>query len=262
MPDRMPTLFVSHGAPSLLVDQDPTFDFFKRLGGILPRPKAILCVSAHWERHRLAVSGSPLPGTIHDFYGFAEELYDMRYPCPGDPALAESVQKLMTAAACACDIDDTRGLDHGAWVPLTLMYPAADIPVVQLTLQKGAGTEQHLHIGRALAPLRAEGVLIMGSGSATHNLREFGSYPLDARPQAYAAEFEAWLFEAIRTAQEDDLINYRSRAPHAVRNHPTEDHIWPLFVPLGAAGEGATGGRIYEGYTYGILSMAAYAWGL
>jgi len=100
MPDRMPTLFVSHGAPSLLVDQDPTFDFFKRLGGILPRPKAVLCVSAHWERHRLAVSGSPLPGTIHDFCGFAEELYDMRYPCPGDPALAESVQKLMTAAAC------------------------------------------------------------------------------------------------------------------------------------------------------------------
>jgi 4,5-DOPA dioxygenase extradiol len=262
MIDRMPTLFVSHGAPSLLVDQDPTFDFFKRLGGILPRPKAVLCVSAHWERHRLAVSGSPRPGTIHDFYGFAEELYDMRYPCPGDPALAESVQKLMTAAACACDIDDTRGLDHGAWVPLTLMYPDADIPVVQLTLQKGAGTEQHLQIGRALAPLRAEGVLIMGSGSATHNLREFGSYPLDARPQAYAVEFEAWLFEAIRTAQEDDVINYRSRAPHAVRNHPTEDHIWPLFVPLGAAGEGATGGRLYEGYTYGILSMAAYAWGL
>ncbi len=261
MSNRMPTLFVSHGAPSLLVDRGPVCDFFKQLGRILPRPKAILCVSAHWERHRLAASGSLRPGTIHDFYGFAEELYDMRYSCPGDPALAESVQKLM-AAAGVCDIDDKRGLDHGAWVPLTLMYPAADIPVVQLSLQKGAGTEQHLKIGRALAPLRAEGVLIMGSGSATHNLREFGSYPLDARPQPYAAEFEAWLFEAIRSAQTDDLINYRARAPHAVRNHPTEDHIWPLLVPLGAAGEGAMGQRLYDGFTYGILSMAAYAWGL
>jgi 4,5-DOPA dioxygenase extradiol len=262
MPDRMPTLFVSHGAPSLLVDRHSTSDFFKRLGGILPRPQAILCISAHWERHRLAASGSPRPGTIHDFFGFAEELYDMHYPCPGDPALAKSVQKLLATAACACDIDDKRGLDHGAWVPLTLMYPDADIPVVQLSLQKGAGAEHHLKIGKALASLRTEGVLIMGSGSATHNLREFGSYPLNARPQAYAAEFEAWLFEAIRTAQEDELINYRSRAPHAVRNHPTEDHIFPLFVPLGAAGEGATGGRLYDGYTYGILSMAAYAWGV
>ena len=172
MPDRMPTLFVSHGAPSLLVDQDPTFDFFKRLGGILPRPKAVLCVSAHWERHRLAVSGSPRPGTIHDFYGFAEELYDMRYPCPGDPALAESVQKLMTAAACACDLDDTRGLDHGAWVPLTLMYPDADIPVVQLTLQKGAGTEQHLQH-------RAGACAAAGGGGAHHGQRQ--RHPQPAR---------------------------------------------------------------------------------
>ena len=244
------------------IEDNPFSQTWVYLGQTLPRPKAILCVSAHWQTRGTQITAMEMPRTIHDFYGFAEELYDMRYPCPGDPALAESVQKLLAAAACACDIDDKRGLDHGAWVPLTLMYPDADIPVVQLSLQKGAGTEHHLKIGQALAPLRTEGVLIMGSGSATHNLREFGSYALDARPQAYATEFEAWLFEATRNARTDAVINYRSRAPHAVRSHPTEDHIWPLFVPLGAAGEGASGERLYGGYTYGILSMAAYAWGL
>jgi 4,5-DOPA dioxygenase extradiol len=262
MPNRMPTVFVSHGAPSLLLEQGPTYDFLQSLGGSLPRPKAVVCISAHWDTARPALTGHSAPDTVHDFYGFPAALYDVRYACPGDALLANGLRARLKESGLEVDIHPTRGLDHGAWVPLMLMYPDADIPVIQLSVQSAAGAEHHLNLGRALQPLRDQGVLILASGGATHNLREAGRFALDAPPPAYAREFDAWLSQAIQTADQAALLDYTNTAPHAVRNHPTAEHLLPLFVSLGAAGAGVKGQCLHHGYTYGILSMAAFAWGL
>ncbi len=262
MTSAMPTVFVSHGAPSLLLEPGPTYVFLQGLGGLLPRPKAVICISAHWDTVRPAFTGHPAPDTVHDFYGFPEPLYDVRYACPGDAPLAAALRTRLAQNGLAADIHATRGLDHGAWVPLTLMYPAADIPVIQLSVQTGDDAAHHLKLGRVLQPLRDAGVLILASGGATHNLREAGRYALDASPPAYASEFDTWLQQAIETGDEAALLDYTHAAPHAARNHPTAEHLLPLFVALGAGGAGVKGRRLHHGYTYGILSMAAYAWGL
>jgi 4,5-DOPA dioxygenase extradiol len=262
MIDSMPTIFVSHGAPSLLLNRNPTFYFFKQLGRLIPFPKAILCVSAHWETYNPSVTGNTQPETIHDFYGFPKALYDIQYPAPGDYQLAQTVREMLIGSGFECDVDEGRGLDHGTWVPLKLMYPSAEIPTIQLSLQTVAGPDHHLKIGRTLQPLRQHGVLILGSGAATHNLRELGRYPIDASPQPYADEFDAWLCESIQNAGEEDLLNYKKGAPSAARNHPTDEHFLPLFVPLGAGGKGTNGKQLHQGFTYGLFSMAAYAWGI
>ena len=258
----MPTIFVSHGAPSLLIDQDPTFDFLKKLGGLIPHAKAILCVSAHWESARPSVTGNPQPDTIHDYYGFAKELYEIQYSCPGDHKLAQTVQEMLIESGLDCNIDESRGIDHGAWVPLKLIYPSADIPVVQLSVQTALGANHHFKIGHVLQPLRDQGVLILGSGGATHNLREFGRFSIDAPGEAYAKDFDLWLCQSIQMADEENILEYRHKGPYVARNHPTDEHILPLFVPLGAGGAGTKGKRLHQGFTYGILSMAAYAWGV
>ena len=259
---QQPSLFVSHGAPDLILREDDTCRFFRQLGASLKRPSAIVCISAHWDSEAPMVGGAAQPATIHDFYGFEDELYDMRYPCPGDPALAGRIAGLLSAAAGSCTVSEHRGIDHGAWVPLALLFPQADIPVVQVSIQTGSDTRHHFRIGEALAPLRAENVLIIGSGGATHNLREFGRYPIDAEPVGYARDFDDWLAERIARGSVADLLDYRSLAPDARRNHPGEDHILPLFAPLGAAGRGIPGARIHHRIEYGMLSMAAFAWGL
>jgi 4,5-DOPA dioxygenase extradiol len=257
----LPTLFVSHGAPSLLLEENDDYRFFQELGRSLPRPEAILCVSAHWDTASTTISGADLPQTIHDFSGFAVKLYEMRYPCPGAPVLADNIARQLTEVGINCTVSAERGLDHGAWIPLKLMYPEADIPVVQLSIQTSQDTRHHHRIGEALAPLRRERVLIFGSGGATHNLREFGRYAIDAPPVTYARAFDDWLAAGIEAGAVEDLLEYRHRAPEALRNHPSEDHFLPLFVPLGAA-QAAKGVRIYRKINYGILSMAAFAWGL
>lgn len=262
MSSRMPTVFVSHGAPSLLLERGPAYAFLQSLGGLLPRPKAVVCVSAHWDSARPAFTGHPTPDTVHDFYGFPAALYDVRYACPGDVLLADVLRARLMEAGLEADIHPTRGLDHGAWAPLVLMYPAADIPVIQLSVQSAAGPEHHWKLGRALQPLRDQGVLILASGGATHNLREAGRFALDASPPAYASEFDTWLSQTIHTANEAALLDYINTAPHAARNHPTAEHLLPLFVALGAGGTGVEGRRLHHGFTYGILSMAAFAWGL
>jgi 4,5-DOPA dioxygenase extradiol len=262
MPKRMPTVFVSHGAPSLLLERGATYEFLQSLSGLLPRPSAVVCISAHWDSARPALTGHPAPDTLHDFYGFPAALYDVRYACPGDAPLADALCTRLMQSGLETDIHPTRGLDHGAWVPLMLMYPAADIPVIQLSVQSAAGAGHHWTLGRALQPLRDQGVLILASGGATHNLREAGRYALDAPPPAYASEFDAWLNQAIQTGDEAALLDYLHAAPHAARNHPTAEHLLPLFVALGAGDAGVAGRRLHRGYTYGILSMAAFAWGL
>ena len=253
----LPAVFVSHGAPTLAVEQNHTVDFLKRFGKEIGRPEAILCVSAHWNTEVPAVSGSESPETIHDFGGFSEELYRMRYPAPGAPLLAKRVRGLLDDAGLACTVSPERGLDHGAWVPLKLIYPEADVPVTQLSVQPLLGTEHHYRMGRALAPLRKEGVLILATGSATHNLSRIGRGEV---PPEWAKEFDEWLFRKISEGALEDLLDYRRLAPHAAVAHPTDEHLLPLFVAMGAgSGESTVRGQsLHRGWTWGSLSMAAY----
>ena len=259
MSETMPTLFVSHGAPTLVMDPVPTRDFLLSLGGKLPRPKAILAVSAHWDTRGPMLSSGTNPHTMYDFYGFPQELYSMTYPAPGSPELADKAAALLAQAGLHADLDERRGLDHGAWVPLTLMFPEADIPVVQLSIQSHRSTEHHLALGQALAPLRDQGVLIMASGNATHNLREVFSHDMEEPPAPYAKAFADWLTDNIEAGDADPLLDYLDLGPNGPKCHPTPDHFLPLLVAMGAGG--GEGRRLHDGYTYGVLSMAAYSWG-
>jgi len=258
MAERFPALFVSHGAPTLPIEASPARDFLAGLGKSLGRPKAILAVSAHWEAGEVAVSAAERPETIHDFFGFPQELYRMAYAAPGAPDLASRVARLLGEKGIPTHVHPTRGLDHGAWVPLLLMYPDADIPVTQLTVQPSLGTLHHLHLGEALRPLRDEGVLILGSGGATHNLREFGRHRRDAPPPAWVTGFQEWLATTIEGGKTDDFLHYRERGPDAARNHPSEEHFLPIYAAAGAGDPGVAGRRIHRSHTFGILAMDAY----
>ena len=253
----LPSLFISHGSPMLAITPAPAHDFLTGLGSVFPRPKAILVASAHWETARPAVNAVARNDTIHDFGGFPRPLYALSYPAPGDPALAERVSDLLCAAGLASEIDHARGLDHGAWIPLLLAYPGADIPVVQVSVQSHLGPAHHLQLGQALAPLRAEGVLVLGSGSFTNDLRRFRGQPIDAPEAPDVTEFSAWMDSALTEGRTCDLLTYRNKAPHAAEEHPTEEHLLPLFVALGAGGGNAK--RIHQSANYGVLRMDAYS---
>lgn len=258
MTQTLPSVFVSHGSPALVMEDHPARHFLAGLGGRIGRPAAILCVSAHWETAAPAVSGALRPETIHDFYGFPEALYRLRYPAPGAPDLAERAAGLLRGAGIDCTVDPGRGLDHGAWNPLLLIYPSADIPVTQLSVQPRAGAAPHVAAGRALAPLRREGVLILASGGAVHNLRQFA---VDReRPAEWATAFEAWLAERIEAGDEAALTDWREQAPYARAAHPSDEHFLPLFVAMGA-GEGAPGRALHRSFAHGSLAMDAFAWG-
>lgn len=255
----LPSLFLSHGAPTLLIDDSPTRHFLEGLGATLGRPKAVVVVSAHWEAPEARVTAAPWPPTIHDFGGFSAELHRRRYPAPGDPALAAELARALGAAGIASALDPGRGLDHGAWVPLALLYPAADIPVLQVAIDPDAGPAWHLRLGQALRPFRERGVLVIGSGSLTHNLGEVRWSRPDEPPPAWVDAFADWIAEAIEAGRTADLLDYRRKAPHAVRNHPTDEHLMPLFAALGAGAEGGSGRRLHTGHSFGVVAMDAYA---
>jgi 4,5-DOPA dioxygenase extradiol len=255
----MPSLFLSHGAPTLPLTDSPARDFLRRFGGMLPRPKAILMVSAHWETAAPTVSSVALNETIHDFYGFPRPLYEMRYPAPGAPQVAARVAELLQANGIGCGTDHRRGLDHGAWVPLLLMYPQADVPVLQLSIQTDLGPAHHLRLGRALAPLREDDVLVIASGSFTHNLSEFRGRASDDPAPDWVNGFADWFDAALAGQRTDDLIDYRRKAPFATKNHPSEEHLLPLYVALGAVGPHTEVERLHASTTYGILRMDVYA---
>lgn len=260
---KQPSIFVSHGAPDLLLSDAPARGFLETLLERLPeRPKAILVASAHWETRGIMVSGAKAPETIYDFGGFAKELYEVRYPAPGAPALAAQIVDLLAKNRITAEIDAHRGLDHGAWVPLALMAPAADIPVLQISLQTHLGPAHHLKIGAALNALRTEGVLIIGSGSFTHDLSEIfrNRLPENAPAPNWVSRFAEWFDEALQHGDVERLIGYRASAPFAVKNHPTEEHLLPLFVALGAGGSDRVR-RLHKSTTYGVLRMDAYAFG-
>lgn len=255
----LPAIFVSHGAPTLAVDDSPARDFLVDLGRRLPRPAAIVVASAHWETRLPLVDASPRPATIHDFGGFSAQLYDMRYPAPGAVELARRIVELLRDAGMAGVATATRGLDHGAWIPLSLMFPEADIPVTQLSVQPLAGPRHHLQIGRALSKLGNEGVLVIGSGALTHDLAALSSRDPAAATPAWVSDFAEWIAERVTRADMQALLDYRNCAPFAVRNHPTEEHLLPFFVALGAGGESTRGVRLHSSQTYGVLAMDAYA---
>ncbi|MBN1842268.1 MAG: dioxygenase [Deltaproteobacteria bacterium] len=255
-----PSVFVSHGMPAIVVQPGPTHHFFRALGQTLDRPKAVVCVSAHWEAVRPMLTATAMPETIHDFSG-PQTLFEKDYPAPGDPDLVQEALKLLSHAGIDAGTDPSRGLDHGAWVPLMLMYPEATIPVVQLSIQTELNAKHHVALGSALRPLRGDGVLILGSGGATHNLPEIHKYGSDSPATDYALAFDTWLQEAITQGREEALLNYKEEGPSASRNHPyPAEHFMPLFVPLGAAGPGARGRLLHKAFMYGVLSMAAYIW--
>ncbi len=256
MTEILPSVFVSHGAPTLPLEEIPARAFLQGLGRALGRPEAVLCVSAHWETAAPTLSLAASPETIHDFFGFPEALYRLSYPAPGAPDLARRAAALLDAAGQEASLVEDRGLDHGAWVPLMLMYGSAGVPVTQLSVLTHGGPAAHLALGRALAPLRAEGVLILGSGGAVHNLREWRAG--DATVPAWAQAFDEWLAEGIEANALDDLAAYRERHPEGARAHPSEEHFLPLFV---AAGAGGAGRVLHRSFANGGLSMASYAFG-
>ncbi len=256
--NSLPTIFLSHGAPDLPIRDGAVTDFLKSLHQRFPKPQAILVISAHWNSRKPTVSKAIQPQTIYDFGGFPDAVYQLSYPAPGAPVLADRVVSLLTQAGISSQTHPTRGLDHGAWTPLILAYPDADIPVTQLSIQYGGSALHHFRIGQALEALRSEGVLILASGSATHNLWAFDSQ-YDAPPPDWVKVFDDWLAERIAEGNWDAVLNYQQIAPYAAKNHPTDEHLLPLFVALGAGGSGVKGERLHQGYTYGAFSMAAYA---
>ncbi|MES2820081.1 MAG: class III extradiol ring-cleavage dioxygenase [Pseudomonadota bacterium] len=252
----LPSLFISHGSPMLALTPGASGPALARLAAELPRPRAIVLVSAHWESRELLLGGAAKPATWHDFQGFPAPLYELQYPAPGSPALAEQVRQLLAADGVNASIDAERPLDHGAWVPLSLMYPRADIPVVQLSLPTRLGPALQTRIGRALAGLRQQGILLIGSGSITHNLGELDWQAGPEVIEPWARDFRDWMVSRLDADDKEALHDYRRLAPSAVRNHPSDEHLLPLFFARGA------GGRFkveHSGFTLGALGMDIYS---
>ncbi len=256
----LPTLYISHGSPMTALMDSPARHFLAGLGGLLPRPKAILVASAHWETAVPTVNKVAQNATIHDFSGFPPALYALEYNAPGAPELALRIQHLLQASGFSPRLDTARGLDHGAWVPLLLAYPEADIPVLEISLQTQLGPAAHVALGAALTSLRADGVLVIGSGSFTHDLRRFrGGTVLDALETADVVEFSDWMDARIMAGDVAALADYRRLAPHAADEHPTEEHLLPLHVAIGAAGANFQATRLHRSVEFGFLRMDTYA---
>ena len=254
---KPPVLFVGHGSPLNAVSDNAFTRALRRLGRDLPRPRAVLCVSAHWTTEGVRALSAQRPRTIHDFYGFPEELYRIRYPAPGDPGLARRTVQLLEPFGAR--LSDDWGLDHGAWGTLLFLLPAADVPVVPLSLDLGRTPEEHFELAKALRPLRDEGVMIVGSGNIVHNLREMG--PRAAPPPDWASEFDAGVAQALTEGDRDRLVRYERSFPgSASRSAPTPEHFLPLLYGTAAA-DGDPASFPYEGFEHGSVSLRCVRWG-
>lgn len=256
--NRWPSLFVSHGAPTLILEDTPTRRFLAGLGQAFPRPRAVVVVSAHFMTERPTLGAAKRPPTVHDFYGFPDELYEMAYPAKGDPDLARAIQARLGQAGIEADLDPIAGLDHGAWVPLKLMYPEADLPVVPLSVCPDGADADHVALGHALAPLRDEGVLILASGGLTHNLREYMTRAPDAPVPGWTRAFADAIESAVRADRRAELAEWRQSIPEAAHNHPSPEHFLPFLVALGAATLGLAGRAVHRDYQWGVLAHDAY----
>jgi 4,5-DOPA dioxygenase extradiol len=254
--NQMPSIFLAHGAPPLL-DDALWMDQLAQWGNALPRPGAILMISAHWEHSPVTLGATkPIP-LVYDFYGFPQRFYQLQYPSPGAPALAKRVKELLSPMTDVAS-DESRGLDHGAYIPLMPMYPDASIPVLQMSIPTMEPRVLY-ELGRRLAPLRQEGVLIIGSGFITHNLRA-----IDWRPNApiatWASDFDGWVTENLSAKQTDALLDYRAKAPGVRMSLPTHEHFVPLFVALGAAEEASITYPV-EGFAFGSMTKRSVQFG-
>lgn len=265
---RMPTLFVSHGSPTFALEPGETGPALRHWAAALRASgelRGVLVMSPHWMAHTPVVMTQPRPPTWHDFGGFPEPLYRLQYPAPGSPELAQQVLSLLQSAGVPADADPERPFDHGAWVPLMHLLPDADVPVVQLALPARYSPQELYAMGQALSGLRDQGILIIGSGSMTHNLREFfvGRPELDAPAAPYAVEFARWVESTLMAQDRARLFDYRAQAPHAVRAHPTDEHYVTLYFAAGAAGWGQPGAEapqyLSREVMYGSLAMDAIA---
>ncbi|RCS58082.1 DODA-type extradiol aromatic ring-opening family dioxygenase [Parvibium lacunae] len=267
----LPTLFLSHGSPMQAITPSAVNRLWQQLSDQWTRPTAVLVISAHWESTLPLISSAPNPATIHDFAGFPQALYRLSYPAPGLPALAERIQDQLHAAGLPCQREGCRGFDHGAWVPLRYLYPDADIPVLQLSVQPALPASHHWQIGQALQSLRAEGVLILASGHTTHNLglamRAMQQH--DETVPAYAQAFCDWLQTHLDQLQNvttqalacKQLLSWEQSAPAATTAHPTPEHFLPLFVALGAAftaGQALQAQPLFKGWEWPGLALDSY----
>ncbi|MBT0960070.1 DODA-type extradiol aromatic ring-opening family dioxygenase [Denitromonas iodatirespirans] len=252
----LPTLFISHGSPFFALRPGRLGPALARLGQTLPRPRAVVVVSPHWMRPTLEVSTAASGETMHDFGGFPRVLYALDYPAPGAPAVAETVVTELARHGLSAQVNEARARDHGAWVPLMHLYPAADVPVIQVSQPSAPSPLALLELGQALAPLRETGVLLIGSGSLTHNLGDRGR---DSQVAPYVVAFADWVWDRLQAGDLDALLDYRRQAPEAVRAHPTDEHFLPLFFALGAAGcDWFRVRRLDGGITDGALSMDSF----
>ncbi|MFG0806750.1 DODA-type extradiol aromatic ring-opening family dioxygenase [Pseudomonas fluvialis] len=251
----LPSLFISHGSPMLALHPGASGQALQRLAQQLPRPQAVLVVSAHWESSRLLLGSAAQPATWHDFHGFPPALYALDYPAPGAPQLAQVIQQHLLDAGLPCALDAQRPRDHGVWVPLRLLYPLADIPVLQLSLPSAGGPALQWQIGQALAGLRTQGILLIGSGSITHNLQELDWQDAEATVAPWAEQFRDWMVQRLEDYDRPALLDYRQQAPHAVRNHPSEEHLLPLFFACAA---GQRFSSCHRGFSHAALGMDIY----
>jgi 4,5-DOPA dioxygenase extradiol len=255
----LPALFLSHGSPMLAVEDSAAGRFLDGLGDALPRPRAIVVASAHFMATTPSVGAAAQPATVHDFGGFPEPLYQIRYPAPGDPDLAATIAHHLAEAGFSPSLQPSHGIDHGVWVPLRRMYPQADLPVVPLSVDPRRDAAHHFEVGRALAGLRDEGVLVIGSGGFVHNLGDLQWGDKDAPMPDWAAGFAEWMRGRLDAHDLDALLDWERQAPHARRAHPTVEHLMPLFVALGAGGSAAGVRSLHRSHEYGSLALDAFA---
>ncbi|GAB4037012.1 MAG: class III extradiol ring-cleavage dioxygenase [Rubrivivax sp.] len=267
--DTLPSLFVSHGSPMMALEPGAAGAFLQRLGPAIEarfgRPRAILAVSAHTLARGHFLLGAARHETIHDFGGFPAALYRLRYDAPGSPEVADRAAALLAAAGLQAQVIPQGGLDHGIWSPLRFAFPGADIPIVPLSFAPSDRPAHLFALGRALAPLADEGVLILGTGSLTHNLRLIfgpgGRTDADAPETPETAAFRAWVLARASARDWPALLDYRRQAPHAAYMHPTDEHWLPFYVAAGAGGEQAVPQRLHGSVTHGSLAMDVYAFG-
>lgn len=263
---RIPALFVSHGSPMFAVQPGSTGPALAAWAQqYAAQLQGIVLMSPHWMTHGLGVMTTAQPETLHDFGGFPEPLYALQYPAPGSPELAAQVLDLLqqsdVPSTVPLGVDPQRPFDHGAWVPLLHMLPQADVPLVQLSLPAQVSTAQIYAIGQALAPLREQGILLMGSGGMTHNLRELRRE--DGPTEPYVSDFCGWVEHTLQSGDLQAMLDYRARAPHAARAHPTDEHFLPIYFALGAGGWGQVQGPLPQTISREVvmrsLSMHAFS---
>lgn len=262
MSTLFPILFVSHGSPAMAIEESATRAFLSRLGNTIPTPKAIVVFSAHFDvADDVVVTSGDNPATIHDYFGFPEALYALNYPTLGAPKLAKKIVGLLNKDGIKSRLDAKRGLDHGAWIPMKLIFPKANIPIVQISINSQLGPTAHYRLGQCLSVLREQDVLIVGSGGISHNLRELFAHKPDPDRVKKVNLFTEWFYENLQTGNIKNLLNYVDEAPYPLFNHPTQEHLLPLFCILGSATDSETIKRIHQSVESEILALDAYCSG-